>query len=577
MLISEILEDENIIMHNKNTSTHEGINPTISSSSTFWGVKVSQQQPVTVNFHNDPSKRLHVSQVTLGHLCVDDMKEDRTFLSCKIGDSPEVFLCCLRLNSKEMISLPDVKLGGPGDIVFAADGPRELHIIGFLYDDPSVTLETIANKGGIAKKIQQSSSKIFPENDHWKKGQSCKVSGSEVPLFRRCPPLTYKILSLSNLHGTLDKVEKWVAEINRAEQASRCNDPQMMEGDQHENEQGTIWVKRKLDNDVLHMRDPCQKTVTLEEVTHTDPVVEKIDIQVEETVEERVEQDTIQVTSSEHEPIEERVEQDATQVTSSKQDKSGTMRDKEKRSKRKKRHSPSDEQMDGDNGEGSLSPPPPLDSGELEKLKKKTKYIAEDDDISDKEKSWKRKKRHAPPSDEQMDGEHDEGSLSPPPLLDSGEVEKLKKKKKKKQHISEDDYVIRKSGKSKKEIVECDPNRAANDPSQIPALETREVANPKKQIAEDGSLRSTRHGRSEEPGVCTTRQAKKAKKHSEKIVKDEGVKPLAASSEQQNTEPEPEPVTAEEHLSGTAGMIVCGLAALSVNEKKLMSRRRKEG
>lgn len=31
--------------------------------------------------------------------------------------------------------------------------------------------------------------------------------------------------------------------------------------------------------------------------------------------------------------------------------------------------------------------------------------------------------------------------------------------------------------------------RAANDPSQIPALETREVANPKKQIAEDGSLR----------------------------------------------------------------------------------------
>lgn len=74
------------------------------------------------------------------------------------------------------------------------------------------------------------------------------------------------------------------------------------------------------------MRDPCQKTVTLEEVTHTDPVVEKIDIQVEETVEERVEQDTIQVTGSEHEPIEERVEQDATQVTSSKQDKSGTMR-----------------------------------------------------------------------------------------------------------------------------------------------------------------------------------------------------------------------------------------------------------
>ncbi|KMT08504.1 hypothetical protein BVRB_6g137900 isoform B [Beta vulgaris subsp. vulgaris] len=521
MLISEILEDENSIMHNKNTSTHEGINATISSSSTFWGVKVSQQHPVTVNFHNDPIKRLHVSQVTLGHLCVDDMKEDRTFLSCKIGDSPEVFLCCLRLNSKEMISLPDVKLGGPGDIVFAADGPRELHIIGFLYDDPSVTLETIANKGGIAKKIQQSSSKIFPENDHKKKDEAENLDNE----------------------GTLDKVGKWVAEINRAEQASRCNDPQMMEGDQHENEQGTIWVKRKLDNDVLHMRDPCQKTVTLEEVTHTDPVVEKIDIQVEETVEERVEQDTIQVTSSEHEPIEERVEQDATQVTSSKQDKSGTMRDKEKRSKRKKRHSPSDEQIDGDNGEGSLSPPPPLDSGEVEKLKKKTKYIAEDDDISDKEKSWKRKKRHAPPSDEQMDGEHDEGSLSPPPLLDSGEVEKLKKKKKKRQHISEDDYVIRKSGKSKKEIVECDPKR------------------------------STRHGRSEEPGVYTTRQAKKAKKLSEKVVKDEGVKPLAASSEQQNTEP----VTAEEHLSGTDGMIVCGLATLSVNEKKLMSRRRKEG
>lgn len=88
-------------------------------------------------------------QVTLGHLCVDDMKEDRTFLSCKIGDSPEVFLCCLRLNSKEMISLPDVKLGGPGDIVFAADGPRELHIIGFLYDDPSVTLETYAHFSSI--------------------------------------------------------------------------------------------------------------------------------------------------------------------------------------------------------------------------------------------------------------------------------------------------------------------------------------------------------------------------------------------------------------------------------------------
>lgn len=37
-------------------------------------------------------------------------------------------------------------------------------------------------------------------------------------------------------------------------------------------------------------------------------------------------------------------------------------------------------------------------------------------------------------------------------------------------------------------------------------------------------IRSTRHGRSEEPGVYTTRQAKKAKKLSEKVVKDEGVK-----------------------------------------------------
>ncbi|XP_048493698.2 peptidyl-prolyl cis-trans isomerase FKBP53-like [Beta vulgaris subsp. vulgaris] len=98
----------------------------------FWGLKVSPENPQTVIVRH----RLLINRATLG-LSSDELIKNRSILSCKIADKPEVYLCSLRLKYREMSSLNQM-FEGPNHIVFSVKGPLDIHISGYLYDDHAI-------------------------------------------------------------------------------------------------------------------------------------------------------------------------------------------------------------------------------------------------------------------------------------------------------------------------------------------------------------------------------------------------------------------------------------------------------
>ncbi|XP_021859308.2 uncharacterized protein [Spinacia oleracea] len=113
----------------------------------FWGQRVSREKPVTISLH--PNKRLQICRATLG-FGVDKLSKERSLLSVKHGDNPEIYLCSLSLRSCESYTLND-EFKGPDDVILSVEGPRPIHLVGYLYQDyPLPTTLMVDNAGGVA-------------------------------------------------------------------------------------------------------------------------------------------------------------------------------------------------------------------------------------------------------------------------------------------------------------------------------------------------------------------------------------------------------------------------------------------
>ncbi|KAF8093585.1 hypothetical protein N665_0383s0208 [Sinapis alba] len=93
----------------------------------FWGVEVKPGKPFTLKAATNDSKRLHLSQATLG---LGNATITRNILQCNVGNKSPLFLCVLSPEKVDSCQL-NIEFLEAEDVIFSVIGPRSVHLTGY--------------------------------------------------------------------------------------------------------------------------------------------------------------------------------------------------------------------------------------------------------------------------------------------------------------------------------------------------------------------------------------------------------------------------------------------------------------
>ncbi|PIA28779.1 hypothetical protein AQUCO_06700058v1, partial [Aquilegia coerulea] len=102
----------------------------------FWGVEVKPGKPYSHQFHNTQTRRLHISQATLGM----GNSTAKSLVQCNVGDKAPVLLCCLIPEKSESCTLALEFEEEDDDVIFSVLGPTSVHLTGFYLNKPSTNV-----------------------------------------------------------------------------------------------------------------------------------------------------------------------------------------------------------------------------------------------------------------------------------------------------------------------------------------------------------------------------------------------------------------------------------------------------
>ncbi|KAL0654785.1 hypothetical protein Bca4012_075369 [Brassica carinata] len=99
----------------------------------FWGwfnrVEVKPGKPFTLKANTNDSKRLHLSQATLG-MTSNSGTTSRSILQCNAGNKSPLFLCVLSPEKVDTCQL-NIEFQEAEDVIFSVIGPRSVHLTGY--------------------------------------------------------------------------------------------------------------------------------------------------------------------------------------------------------------------------------------------------------------------------------------------------------------------------------------------------------------------------------------------------------------------------------------------------------------
>ncbi|CAH8385145.1 unnamed protein product [Eruca vesicaria subsp. sativa] len=109
----------------------------------FWGVEVKPAKPFTLMATPNDSKRLHLSQATLG-ISNTATKASRIILQCNVGNKSPLFLCVLSPDKVDSCQL-NIEFQEAEDVIFSVIGPRSVHLTGYFLGRSSSSAGLILN------------------------------------------------------------------------------------------------------------------------------------------------------------------------------------------------------------------------------------------------------------------------------------------------------------------------------------------------------------------------------------------------------------------------------------------------